>query len=101
MYLLLSFVLSVSSECFLCLDPVLFLFFPLHRTARGDNVGTALSFVTTNDNKILKQAEEELTKEFTGTESIMISLSQKIISHSANVFCLKSLNHFRFLLDVF
>ena len=37
------------------------------RTARGDNVGTALSFVTANDHKLLKQAEEELTKEFTGT----------------------------------
>ncbi|XP_078358933.1 putative ATP-dependent RNA helicase DDX56 [Oculina patagonica] len=36
------------------------------RTARGDNVGTALSFVTVSDNKILQQAEEELTKEFTG-----------------------------------
>lgn len=30
-------------------------------------MGTALSFVTANDNKILKKAEEELTKEFTGT----------------------------------
>ena len=83
-------------EGFLCLVPVLFLFFPLYRTARGDNVGTALSFVTANDYKILKQAEEELTKEFTGTGNIMISLSYQIISHSTNVFCLKSLHHFRF-----
>ena len=40
---------------------------PLCRTARGDNDGTALSFVTTNDYKMLKKAEEELTKEFIGT----------------------------------
>lgn len=36
------------------------------RTARGDNDGTALSFVTANDYKMLKKAEEELTKEFIG-----------------------------------
>lgn len=30
-------------------------------------MGTALSFVTANDYKILKKAEEELTKEITGT----------------------------------
>lgn len=48
------------------------LFFPLHRTARGDNVGTALSFVTANDDNILKKAEEELTKEFTGTQNIIL-----------------------------
>ena len=47
----------------------LLLFFPLYRTARGDNDGTALSFVTANDYKILKQAEEELTKEFIGTKN--------------------------------
>lgn len=47
----------------------------LHRTARGDNVGTALSFVTANDYKILKQAEEELTKEFTGAQNIIIFLT--------------------------
>ena len=29
-------------------------------------MGTALSFVTANDYKILQKAEEELTKEFTG-----------------------------------
>lgn len=40
---------------------------PLCRTARGDNDGTALSFVTANDYKMLKKAEEELTKEFIGT----------------------------------
>lgn len=39
---------------------------PLCRTARGDNDGTALSFVTANDYKMLKKAEEELTKEFIG-----------------------------------
>lgn len=42
------------------------------RTARGDNVGTALSFVTANDHKLLKQAEEELTKEFTGTSNAKV-----------------------------
>ena len=42
------------------------------RTARGDNVGTALSFVTANDHKLLKQAEEELTKEFTGTSNAIV-----------------------------
>lgn len=47
----------------------------LHRTARGGNVGTALSFVTANDYKILKQAEEELTKEFTGALNIIIFLT--------------------------
>ena len=30
-------------------------------------MGTALSFVTANDHKILNKAEEELTKEITGT----------------------------------
>ncbi|CAH3151926.1 unnamed protein product [Porites lobata] len=36
------------------------------RTARGDNNGTALSFVTSDDHKLLSKAEEELTKECTG-----------------------------------
>ena len=58
--------------------------FPLHRTARGDNVGTALSFVTANDDKILKKAEEELTKEFTGTRNIIL-----LVLHS--LFCVKHL----------
>lgn len=44
------------------------LFSPHCRTARGDNDGTALSFVTANDYKMLKKAEEELTKEFIGTD---------------------------------
>lgn len=56
--------------------------FPLHRTARGDNVGTALSFVTANDDKILKKAEEELTKEFTGTRNIIL-----LVLHSDIVLC--------------
>ncbi|XP_068742794.1 probable ATP-dependent RNA helicase DDX56 [Montipora capricornis] len=36
------------------------------RTARGDNDGTALSFVTASDHKLLKQAEEKLTEELKG-----------------------------------
>ncbi|XP_074613727.1 putative ATP-dependent RNA helicase DDX56 isoform X2 [Acropora palmata] len=36
------------------------------RTARGDNTGTALSFVAGNDHKLLKKAEEKLAAEFPG-----------------------------------
>ena len=40
--------------------------FLCYRTARGDNNGTALSFVTSDDHKLLSKAEEQLTKECTG-----------------------------------
>lgn len=36
------------------------------RTARGDNTGTALSFVAGNDHKLLKKVEEKLAAEFPG-----------------------------------
>lgn len=36
------------------------------RTARGNNTGTALSFVAGNDLKLLKKAEEKLAAEFPG-----------------------------------
>ncbi|XP_029198920.1 probable ATP-dependent RNA helicase DDX56 [Acropora muricata] len=36
------------------------------RTARGDNTGTALSFVAGKDHKLLKKAEEKLAAEFPG-----------------------------------
>ena len=41
-----------------------FVFFGLQsRTARGDNVGTALSFITVNDEEVLNAAQLALTKE--------------------------------------
>ena len=50
-----------------------------YRTARGDNNGTALSFVTSDDHKLLSKAEEELTKECTGAWKCSDSLQKHVI----------------------
>lgn len=53
--------------------------FLCYRTARGDNNGTALSFVTSDDHKLLSKAEEELTKECTGAWECSDSLQQHVM----------------------
>ena len=53
--------------------------FLCYRTARGDNNGTALSFVTSDDHKLLSKAEQELTKECTGAWECSDSLQQHVM----------------------
>ena len=72
----------------LALIRVYMYFLTIYRTARGDNQGTALSFVSVQEMKLLKAVEEALS--CTQRESILL-VSSDLLFHTS---CLKLKNKY-------